>query len=93
MSYEENGCCTSNTSPAYKHKNNILTLIPFDAMGICLNKQKLMYKVLVPSIIIPTCIYILMDLWSLWTHLHVGGWLSVKLLHIIWKQDICKAQQ
>ena len=25
----------------------------FDAMGICLNKQKLMYKVLAPSIITP----------------------------------------
>ena len=46
------------------------TLNPLDAMGICLNKQKLMYEVLVPSVITP-----LMDLW---THLCVCGWLSVK---------------
>ena len=39
-------------------------------MGICLNKQKLMCKVLVPSIITP--------IWRLWTHLCVLGWLSVK---------------
>ena len=45
-------------------------------MGICLNKQTLMYKVLVPSIITP--IPILMDLWRLGTHLCVRGWLSVK---------------
>ena len=45
-------------------------------MGISLNKQKLMYKVLAPSIITP--IPILMDLWRLWTHLCVvAAWLRV----------------
>ena len=44
-------------------------------MGISLNKQKLMYRVLAPSII---AIYILMDLWRLRSHLCVRGWLSVK---------------
>ena len=41
-------------------------------------KQKLMYSVLAPGIITP--IQILMDLWRLWTHLCVRGWLSVKNL-------------
>ena len=44
-------------------------------MGISLNKQKLMYNVLAPSIITPYKF--------LWTyggsgHICVGGWLSVK---------------
>ena len=45
---------------------------PLDAMRICLNKQKLlMYKVFVPSVLT------VMDLWKLWTHLSVRGWLSL----------------
>ena len=48
-----------------------------DAMGICLSKQKLMYKVLAPSIITP--IFLMEALGTLC----VRGWLSVKdVLHI-----------
>ena len=43
-------------------------------MGISLNKHKLMYNILMPSII---AIYkILMDLWSLWAY-YARGWLRV----------------
>ena len=48
-----------------------LTFIFF--LGFSLNKQKLMYKVLAPSII--TTILIIVDLWRLWTHLCFRGWL------------------
>ena len=52
-----------------------LGLNPLDAMGISLNMQKLMYKVLAPSIMTPY--KFIMDLWRLWTHLCIRGWLSV----------------
>ena len=42
---------------------------PLDDIGICLNKQKLMYSVLASSL---TPIQILMDLWRLWTHFYVS---------------------
>ena len=44
-------------------------------MGICLNKQKLLYKVLAPSIITP--FKFLRTYRRLWAHLCVRSWLSV----------------
>ena len=48
--------CVKNQFPCQKCVACLLN--PWDAMGMCLNKQKLMYKVLAPSIIIS---YALMD--------------------------------
>ena len=39
---------------------------PLDAMGICLNKHKLMYKVLAPSIITPYGLTEALDTLILW---------------------------
>ena len=61
-------------------------------MAIFLNKQN---YILAPSIITP--IYILMDLWRLWAHLCVRGWLSVNVqqcnflhAHNLWDKTLAK---
>ena len=86
----KNGEMFSNMTPIEYSCSMIvahLVINPLDAIGIFLNKQNFIYRVLASSIITPYKL-----LWRLWTHLHVcvRGWLSVFHCHYTGQRQVCR---